>query len=67
MFTLIERELILPHVETSTAGDIELLRLSAGAIVLVTRALNADADGRPIQYAESRFAADRVELKIEND
>jgi hypothetical protein len=29
--------------------------------------VNAEADGNPIQYAESRFAADRVELKIEND
>ena len=51
----------------ASAEDIELLGLSAGAIVLVTRAVNADADGQPIQYAESRFAADRVELKIENE
>jgi len=51
----------------ASAEDIGLLRLSAGAIVLVTRAVNADADGNPIQYAESRFAADRVELKIETD
>lgn len=49
----------------ASAGDIDLLKLSAGAIVLVTRAINADADGEPIQYAESCFAADRVELKIE--
>ena len=51
----------------ASAEDIELLRLTAGAIVLVTRAVTADAEGRPIQYAESRFAADRVELKIETD
>lgn len=51
----------------ASAEDIELLGLSAGAIVLVTRAVNADAGGQPIQYAESRFAADRVELKIENE
>ncbi len=51
----------------ASAEDIQLLRLSAGAIVLVTRAVNADADGNPIQYAESRFAADRVELKIESE
>ena len=51
----------------ASGEDIKLLRLSAGAIVLVTRAVNADADGNPIQYAESRFAADRVELKIESE
>lgn len=51
----------------ASADDTRLLRLSAGAIVLVTRAVNADSDGNPIQYAESRFAADRVELKIESD
>lgn len=51
----------------ASAEDIDLLRLSAGAIVLVTRAVNADAEGNPIQHAESRFAADRVELKIETD
>ena len=51
----------------ASGEDIQLLRLSAGAIVLVTRAVNADSDGNPIQYAESRFAADRVELKIESD
>lgn len=51
----------------ASAEDTDLLGLSAGAIVLVTRAINADAGGNPIQYAESRFAADRVELKIENE
>jgi len=51
----------------ASSEDTELLGLSAGAIVLVTRAVNAEANGNPIQYAESRFAADRVELKIEND
>lgn len=51
----------------ASAEDTDLLGLSAGAIVLVTRAVNADAEGNPIQYAEARFAADRIELKIEND
>ncbi|MCI5078351.1 phosphonate metabolism transcriptional regulator PhnF [Oricola sp.] len=51
----------------ASAEDIELLRLSAGAIVLVTRAVNTAAEGRPIQYSETRFAADRVELRIENE
>jgi len=42
------------------------LGLSAGAILLVTRSLNADASGVPIQYAVSRFPADRVQFTIEN-
>lgn len=50
----------------ASSEDIELLRLSAGAIVLLTRAVNIDAQDRPIQYSETRFAADRVELKIDN-
>ncbi|WP_197945393.1 phosphonate metabolism transcriptional regulator PhnF [Oricola thermophila] len=51
----------------ASAEDIELLGLSAGAIVLVTRAINVDAEGKPVHYSETRFAADRVELKIDND
>ncbi|MCB1958828.1 MAG: phosphonate metabolism transcriptional regulator PhnF, partial [Rhodocyclaceae bacterium] len=50
----------------ASAEDIDLLGLSAGAIVLITRSVNADAEGKSIQYAESRFAADRVELNIES-
>ena len=41
--------------------------LSAGAIVLVAVAVNVDAGGRPIQYAETRFAADRVELSVSTE
>ncbi|WP_375588191.1 phosphonate metabolism transcriptional regulator PhnF [Hoeflea alexandrii] len=46
--------------------DLDLLALSPGAIVLLTRAIDIDPDGRPVLYGESRFAADRVELVIEN-
>lgn len=46
------------------SADIEALRLAPGAIVLVTRALNTGTDGIPIQFSETRFAADRVELQI---
>lgn len=47
--------------------DLEDLRLAPGAIVLVAVAINVDLDGRPIQFAETRFAADRVELSIAID
>ncbi len=46
-------------------GDIADLALSPGAVVLVTRALNTDPEGAPIQYSITRFAADRVELRID--
>tara|TARA_R110002020_G_scaffold16900_13_gene60088 strand:+ start:2821 stop:3576 length:756 start_codon:yes stop_codon:yes gene_type:complete len=45
--------------------DLDLLALSPGAIVLVTRAIDIDPGGRPVLYGESRFAADRVELFID--
>lgn len=44
--------------------DLEHLRLSPGAIVLVAVGLNVDAADRPIQYSETRFSADRVELQV---
>ncbi|MDS1137422.1 phosphonate metabolism transcriptional regulator PhnF [Nitratireductor indicus] len=46
------------------ASDLADLRLSPGAIVLVTAAVNVDPDGRPVQYSQTRFAADRIELQI---
>lgn len=59
------RQSTIIEARHASAEDIGLLKLSAGAIVLVTRAVNADSDDRPIQYSETRFAADRVELRIE--
>jgi len=44
--------------------DIADLRLAPGAIVLVAAGVNVDLDGRPIQYAETRFPADRVDLTV---
>lgn len=46
-------------------ADTNELQLSPGAIVIVTRALNVDPDGVPIQFSFTRFPADRVELMIE--
>jgi len=40
------------------------LGLSAGAIVLVAVAINDDMQGRPVQFSETLFAADRVELAV---
>ncbi len=49
------------HADTADLAD---LKLSPGAIVLVAVAINVDAEGKPIQFAETRFAADRVELTV---
>ncbi|GEO85389.1 phosphonate metabolism transcriptional regulator PhnF [Ciceribacter naphthalenivorans] len=51
------------HAEPDDVAD---LALTPGAIVLVTRALNTDMDGIPMQYAVTRFPADRVEFTITN-
>lgn len=44
--------------------DVAHLELTPGAIVLVTRAVNTDPEGRPIQFAVTRFPADRVQFTI---
>ncbi|MEX0405403.1 phosphonate metabolism transcriptional regulator PhnF [Aquibium sp. LZ166] len=49
------------HAESADLAD---LKLAPGAIVLVAVALNVDPDGRPVQFSETRFAADRVELSV---
>ncbi len=48
------------------AEDLRHLRLSPGAIVLVATAINVDMDGRPVEYGKTRFAADRMEIAIDN-
>jgi GntR family phosphonate transport system transcriptional regulator len=49
------------------AEELRHLRLSPGAIVLVATAINVDTMGRPIQYSKTRFAADRMEIAIDNE
>lgn len=46
------------------ADDLADLRLIPGAIVLVAVAINEDAGGRPVQFSETLFAADRIELSV---
>jgi len=48
----------------ASASLLDELALSPGAIVLVSRSINEDVEGRAIQYSETLFAADRVELQI---
>ncbi len=56
-------EITAVHADNDDRASLEL---SPGAIVLVTRALNVDPDGVPVQYAVSRFPADAVQFTIEN-
>lgn len=52
---------------SSRHADIEetkLLKLVPGAIVLVSEAIDVDAEGEPISYALSRFPAERMELVV---
>ncbi|THF48996.1 phosphonate metabolism transcriptional regulator PhnF [Allorhizobium terrae] len=58
----IKTEVSAVHADPS---DRQELGLSPGAIVLVTKALNADPEGIPVQYAVTRFPADRVQFTIE--
>jgi GntR family transcriptional regulator, phosphonate transport system regulatory protein len=46
------------------ARERELMHLSPGAIVLETRAVNTDLDGRPVQCSRTRFSADRISLRM---
>ncbi|MDH6230818.1 GntR family phosphonate transport system transcriptional regulator [Mesorhizobium soli] len=59
------RRSTLVSARHADAEDLETLKLSPGAIVLVTIAINDDLDGRPIQFSETHFSADLVELTIE--
>lgn len=47
-------------------ADTDELHLAPGAIILVTRSVNTDLSGNPIQYSVTRFPADRVELAIDS-
>lgn len=44
--------------------ETQALNLSAGAILLVSEAIDEDAAGQPISYALSRFPAERMELVV---
>lgn len=56
-------EISAVHAEPDDVGQLEL---TPGAIVLVTRAVNTDTAGTPIQFAVTRFPADRVQFTIRN-
>jgi GntR family transcriptional regulator, phosphonate transport system regulatory protein len=54
-------EISAVHAEPDDVAD---LGLTPGAIVLVTKALNTDLEAVPIQFAITRFPADRVQFTV---
>ena len=52
------------HADDTDTRD---LQLSPGAIVVVARGINIDSSDKPIQYSQTRFSADRVELTVSPD
>lgn len=48
----------------ATPEEIRAVRLVPGTVMLVTEIVDVDADDTPIQYALSRFPADRMELVV---
>ncbi len=58
------RRSTLVSARHAAASDLSDLRLSPGAIVLVTVYVNVDPEGVPVQFSETRFAADLVELSV---
>ncbi|MFP5077785.1 phosphonate metabolism transcriptional regulator PhnF [Rhizobium sp. YIM 134829] len=53
--------------ERIATPDADLLQCPADAIVLVSEAIDVDAEGRPIQWIRTRFLADRLELVFSNE
>lgn len=45
-------------------ADIAHLACAADAIVLAAESINVDPDGKPVEYARTRFAADRIEIVV---
>ncbi|MBP2234169.1 GntR family phosphonate transport system transcriptional regulator [Sinorhizobium kostiense] len=61
-YVRVSTEIVARHAD---AEELELLKLSPGAIVLEALAVNADLDGRPVEFSLTRFAADRMKLRID--
>ena len=49
----------------ASAEEADRLALTSNPILLETVAINADSEGRPIQYSRTLFAADRIALRLD--
>jgi len=59
------RKSTIIEARTATVEEARHLDIGGSAIVLVTRAVNADLQGRAIQFSEGRFAADKVQIAVD--
>lgn len=60
-YVRVSTEIVARHAEAEELASETI----AGAIVMETQSVNADLEGRPVEYSRTRFAADRVKLRIE--
>ena len=49
----------------ASVEEADRLALTSNPILLETVAINADSEGRPIQYSRTLFAADRIALRLD--
>ena len=59
------RKVTRVRAERPSPADASHLRCPADAVVLVAESINVDPQDRPVQYARTRFAADRIELVVD--
>ncbi|MFZ4382251.1 MAG: phosphonate metabolism transcriptional regulator PhnF [Sandarakinorhabdus sp.] len=52
------------HARAPTAEECALLAMPHHVPIITTQAINHDLDGRIVEYGESRFASDRIDLVI---
>jgi len=49
----------------ATAQEAAERDIGDGGLLMVARSLNVDMAGQPVQFSETRFAAERVEITID--
>ena len=52
--------------ERVSMKDADLLSCPSDAILLISRAVDEDLQGRPVQAIRTKFLADRMELVLQN-
>lgn len=60
-----ERRSTVLEARRATAQEAAELDIGDGGLLMVARSVNVDLSGRPIQFSETRFAAERVEIVID--
>lgn len=53
------------HARLPTPAEADLFGMPRHIPLIITRSVNHDMLGQPLEYGETRFAADRIELRID--